>query len=49
MAEIAYERGPHAVAINTTAEPRTAPEGEPVLATHEAAGLPPHAGVIVRK
>jgi alpha-glucosidase len=46
---VAYERGPHAVAINTTAEPRTAPEGEPLLATHEAAGLPPHAGVIVRK
>jgi alpha-glucosidase len=46
---VAYERGAHTVAINTTTEPRAAPKGEPVLATHEAAGLPPHAGVIVRK
>ena len=36
------------VAVNTTAEPRTAPEGEPVLATHDGEGLPPHAALIVR-
>jgi alpha-glucosidase len=46
---VAYVRGSHTVAINTTAEPRTAPQGELVLATNEAAGLPPHAGLIVRK
>jgi alpha-glucosidase len=46
---VAYERGAHTVAVNTTAAPRTAPAGEVVLATHEGEGLPPHAGVIVRK
>ena len=45
---VAFERGGHTVAINTTAEPRRAPAGEPVLATHEGEGLPPHAAVIVR-
>jgi alpha-glucosidase len=46
---VAYERTAHTVAINTTAEPRTRPEGALVLATHEGEELPPHAGVIVRK
>ena len=45
---VAYERGDHVVAVNTTAEPRTAPEGETVLATHHGEGLPPHAALIVR-
>ena len=45
---VAFERGGHTVAINTTAEPRRAPAGEPLLATHEGEGLPPHAAVIVR-
>jgi alpha-glucosidase len=45
---VAYERGEHRIAVNTTAEQRTAPPGEPVLATHEGEGLPPHAGMIVR-
>jgi alpha-glucosidase len=45
---LAFERGGHTVAVNTTAEPRSAPAGEPVLATHEGEGLPPHAGMIVR-
>jgi alpha-glucosidase len=45
---VAYERGDHVVAVNTTAEPRTAPEGEPVLATHRSDGLPAHAALIVR-
>ena len=45
---VAYERGGHTVAINTTAQPRQAPAGEVVLATHEGAGLPPHAGLIVK-
>ena len=46
---VAYDRGGHTVAINTTAEPREAPGGEVVLATHAGRGLPPHAGLIVRK
>jgi alpha-glucosidase len=46
---VAYERGAHTVAVNTTAAPLTAPAGEVVLATHEGERLPPHAGVIVRK
>jgi alpha-glucosidase len=45
---VAYERNGHVVAVNTTAEPRTAPEGEPVLATHGGESLPPHAALIVR-
>jgi len=45
---VAYERGDHVVAVNTTAEPRPAPEGETVLATHHGEGLPPHAALIVR-
>jgi alpha-glucosidase len=45
---VAYERGEHVVAVNTTAESRSAPRGEVVLATHEGAELPPHAAVIVR-
>ena len=46
---IAYERGQHTVAVNTTAEQRQAPAGEPVLTTHDWRGLPPHAAQIVRK
>jgi alpha-glucosidase len=35
---LAYERGGHVVAINTTAQPRPAPAvGEPILETHEGA------------
>jgi len=34
--------------INTTGEPRAAPEGEPVLATHRGEGLAAHAALIVR-
>ena len=45
---VAYERNGHIVAVNTTAEPRTAPEGERVLATHDGDDLPPHAALIVR-
>jgi alpha-glucosidase len=45
---VAFERGGHTVAVNTSAEPRTAPRGETVLATHEGEGLPPHAALIVR-
>jgi alpha-glucosidase len=45
---VAYERGEHVVAVNTTSEPRSRPEGELVLATHDGNGLPPHAAVIVR-
>jgi hypothetical protein len=45
---VAYERDGHLVAVNTTAEPRTAPEGERVLATHDGADLPPHAALIVQ-
>jgi glycosidase len=45
---LAYARGEHTVAINTTPEQREAPGGEVVLATHEGNGLPPHAGVVVR-
>jgi alpha-glucosidase len=45
---VAFARGEHTVAVNTTAEPRTAPSGELVLATHEGEGLPPHAALIVR-
>jgi alpha-glucosidase len=45
---VAFERGGHTVAVNTTGAPRTAPPGEPVLATHDGQGLPPHAAVIVR-
>jgi alpha-glucosidase len=45
---VAFERGGHTVAVNTTHEPRTAPSGEPVLATHEGDDLPANAAVIVR-
>ena len=45
---VAFERDGHTVAVNTTAERRTAPEGEPVLATHDGEGLPAHAALIVR-
>ncbi len=45
---VAYERGIHTIAVNTTSEYRSAPQGDLVLATHEGEGLPPHAGVIVR-
>ena len=45
---VAFERGAHVVAVNTTAEARTAPEGERVLATHDGTGLPAHAALIVR-
>jgi len=45
---VAYERDGHVVAVNTTAEPRSAPAGEPVLATHAGEGLPAHAALIVR-
>ena len=45
---VAYDRGGHTVAINTTPARREAPSGEVVLATHKGDGLPPHAGVIVR-
>jgi alpha-glucosidase len=45
---VAYERDGHIIAVNTTAEPRTAPAGEPVLATHDGEGLPAHAALIVR-
>ena len=45
---VAYERGDHVVAVNTTAEPCSAPAGKPVLATHEGPGLPPHAALVVQ-
>ncbi len=45
---VAFERGRHTVAVNTGAEPRSAPSGETLLATHEGIGLPAHAAVIVR-
>ena len=45
---VAFTRGDHTVAVNTTAEPRKPPPGETVLATHEGRGLPPHAALIVR-
>jgi alpha-glucosidase len=45
---LAFERGRHVIAINTTEEERPAPAGELVLATHDGNALPPHAGVIVR-
>jgi alpha-glucosidase len=45
---VAYERGNHVVAINTTSESRTRPPGELVLATHYGEGLPAHAGAIMR-
>jgi glycosidase len=46
---LAYERGDHLVAVNTTSEQREAPGGETVLATHEGPGLPPHSARIVEK
>jgi alpha-glucosidase len=46
---VAYERGEHVVAVNTTDEPREAPEGKVVLATHDGSGLPAHSAVVVEK
>jgi alpha-glucosidase len=51
---VAYERGEHVVAINTTAGSRPAPPaGEPELTTHPDAlvdgVIAPHAGAIARK
>ena len=46
---VAYERGDHVIAVNTTAQQRQAPAGEPVLTTHDWRGLPPHAAQIMRK
>jgi len=46
---LAYERGDHVVAVNTTAEQRKAPEGVPLIKTHEGPELPPHAAQIVKK
>ena len=45
---VANERGEHTIAVNTTAEQRSAPQGEVVLSTHPGQHLPPHAAVIVR-
>jgi alpha-glucosidase len=45
---VAFRRGEHAVAVNTSGERRERPAGELVLATHRGDGLPPYAGVIVR-
>jgi alpha-glucosidase len=45
---VTFARGDHTVAVNTTAEPRTPPPGETVLATHQGRRLPPHAALIVR-
>jgi alpha-glucosidase len=45
---VTFERGRHTVAVNTTREPRTAPSGEPVLATHDGDGLPANGALIVR-
>jgi alpha-glucosidase len=45
---VAYERGEHTIAVNTTAEQRSAPQGEVVLSTQAGNDLPPHAAVIVR-
>jgi oligo-1,6-glucosidase/alpha-glucosidase len=45
---IAYERGDHVVAVNTTSEPRSLPPGEIVLVTDDGGGLPPHASAVVR-
>ncbi|HZQ03940.1 MAG TPA: alpha-amylase family glycosyl hydrolase [Gaiellaceae bacterium] len=51
---LAFERGAHVVAVNTSAQPQLAPPlGDVVLETHEdalAAGeLAPHAGAIARR
>jgi alpha-glucosidase len=53
-AVLAFERGAHVVAINTTSEPKPAPAtGELVLETHphslEGGRLAPHAGTLARK
>ena len=45
---VAFERGAHTVAVNTTPEQRSAPPGEVVLATHGDHALLPHAALIVR-
>jgi alpha-glucosidase len=46
---VLFRRGEHTVAVNTSAERRTAPRGKIVLATHDGNGLPAHAAVIVEK
>ncbi len=46
---VAFARGDHVVAVNTTAEPRSLPAGELVLVTHDGGELPAHAGAIVRR
>ena len=51
---VAYERGEHVVAINTTANPRPASTAnEPDIATHPSAlaegRIAPHAGAVTRK
>jgi alpha-glucosidase len=46
---VSFRRGEHTVAVNTSAERRTPPRGEIVLATHDGDGLPAHAAVIVEK
>jgi alpha-glucosidase len=46
---VAFERGTHTIAVNTSAEQRPAPAGETVFASHERKGLPAHGAVIVRK
>jgi len=45
---VAYERGDHVVAVNTSPERRSLPSGEIVLATHDGEGLPPHASAVLR-
>ena len=46
---VAYRRGDHVVAVNTSGEPRPAPSvGEPLLATHEGPMLAPNAAAIWR-
>jgi len=44
---LAFERGDHVIAVNTTGEPREAPPGRVVLATHAGDGLPSHAGKVI--
>ena len=45
---VGFERGEHVVTVNTTREPRPAPLGDVVLATHDDPELLPHAGLIMR-
>jgi alpha-glucosidase len=51
---LTYERGEHLVALNLSSQPRPAPVGEVVLATHaevpaHGGRLPPHAGFVARR